>query len=1311
MYGAVAVAGGSGEAMPSSVSGLGTAVHTVRFGGDGVTADQGGTIALVADLEGEAPDGTPRAFTDDSIAVRPGEEASTLRPVGPAPVVAIERDGFVREVDVSSGGDSVRPTIDVARLAAGGGGAGSTMTIPAGGLRVAAPFAEVSFPPGATASPVPADGLIRMHVHDRPPGAARVAAALGIVADGIELRRTVEVGGSAERIAFDAPVRILLAGQAGGAAFYVDAAGGIAPIGAVCAGDDTAAVHAQLGGSGECSMDLVGGDKAVYTYHLTGFGTAGGQTVLEAMVANAAPGSTVRVPAGTYAIGVLEIDRPLAIEPADPEDPPLFTGQARVVVRPPADGPVSVRGLAFEGTARPTGSGGLPAASIAVVSERGAPPGGGPVVIEGNTFRSTCGAAVAVAAAPGAPPVAGLAVKNNRFYGIGGGAGCAPGLADAIAAGAAAAQLAGATVEGNYVFGTTNTGISIAGADGLLVKGNHIEGVPDDGMRIMQSRNVQVHLNTIVNANQAPRAAAAAAGAGAPHDGLAGAAIEVWSGSDNVAVTLNRISESAGAFLVCAGTCDPGPGAANGTAAAGAAAEPVPVAAVPVNSADGPASRIRFSHNVLAESNTGILVANAAGGELDARANYYPGYAESAAGRVSPAAAVLHEPALGGAGPVRIGAVVADAPPSPIRSVDAAVRAAFELGVLDFNAAQARDGGTVGLEPAVHAVDSPGYAAAARAAHASAVSALLDGSSADARMLPVLHNSISSAMSLYDASGDAGLAAISAMGASHAHYPFVVDGASGAIVAHGADASLVGDAEAARALAGGADPAASGLLDFGAAADGTGVAPGRQGAPWKWWAHTSADPAAGGAAPKRSVIALHPGPDGELRTGDDLAFGAGYHPGPGAAHLVVAAGDAAAAAAARGAGVVSVSPASTAAQLAARDTLFRLAPPDGRLAGVVIAQALADRQGAAPVTIVALNDSASLQSMSLAGELYEIDLQGALPDGADRVAVVSYNSSSPMSPPPAGGGGWAAAAAEAIRAAASESQGNAAAVVYAGRAGAFAALADALGGQPFPGARWYSTGELARAELAASGPAAALARSGQLAAVLQHAVPNAAIDAALAAHGVGIVLDESTRGPAYAAYDAPELLGRAMASTPGVPGAPAAIARAIDEDVARTHAGALGSPLILDRNGDLVLPIAYAVSAFPVAAGGAWGQLDTRIGERSCGIALAKGALDFGILSLGRYSRPDTQTVINTGTLPYRSVTLDPGDWTYASGQTLPASITELRELGGGAAAYAGAASGFVVAPGLEPGQDRNVQFRINLTAYQSLPPARRRRR
>ena len=554
-----------------------------------------------------------------------------------------------------------------------------------------------------------------------------------------------------------------------------------------------------------------------------------------------------------------------------------------------------------------------------------------------------------------------------------------------------------------------------------------------------------MHLNTIVGANQAPLAAAGA-GAGAQHGGAAGAAIEVWSGSAGVAATLNRISGSAGALLVCAGTCDPGPDAANGTGGG-----PVPVAAVPVNAAGG-ASDIRFSHNVLAGSNTGTLIANAAGGELDARANYWPGHAASAAGRVSPAGAVLFEPALDDAGPVRIGAVVADGPSSAVRSVDSAVRAAFMLGVHDFNAGQARAGGAVGLEPAVRTAGSPDYTAAARSGHASDVAALRSGASADARMLPVLHSSISSAMALYDdasspSSRGAALAAISAMGAAHAHYPFVLD-RSGAIVAHGADASLVGSA--AGDGADGADAAAAGLLDFASAAavDGTGIWPGYRDAPWKWRAHGSANPATDAAEPKRSVLALHPGPDGVMHNADDLVFGAGYHQGPGAAHLVVAAGDAAAAAAAAAAAgsgaVVAVSPASTASQLAARDALFRLAPPDARLAGVVMAQALADRSdAAAPLTIVALNDSASLQSMGLAEELYEIDLQGALPDGVDRIGVVSYNSSAPPPQPPADGAaaaaGWAAAAAGRIREAASapQQQQGEVAFVYSGRAGAF----------------------------------------------------------------------------------------------------------------------------------------------------------------------------------------------------------------------------------------------------------------------------------
>ena len=1324
VYGAITVDGeGGAPPLPvadGGVSGLGTAVHAVRFGGDGVTVNQTGSISLNTDLVGTTADGSATyAFTNDTIPVKAGTLARTAMPAGQMPVVTIERDGFVREVDVTGGGDSVRPAINVTGLAAAPlaqAAENNTVTFPgAGSTAIVAAFAEVSFPPNVTAMSVPADGLLELYVSvQQPPDARplieRVAEALNVSTAGLELRRVVEVGDNETHIVFDMPVRILLGGQADGTAFYVNNTnnGTVMPIGTACAGDDTEAAHAQLGGMGECALDL-GGDKVIYTYHLTEFSTVGLPTPLERAVTEAAAGTTVRVPAGTYATDMLVVDKPLTIEPADSGNPPVFTGHAHVVVRPAAGGgPVVVRGLVFEDTARdPAGAGTGPLASIIVEPARGAPPSTVPVTIEGNTFRNTCDAAVRVAAAAdGAQPIAGLVIRDNMFYDIGGNrgsGGCAPaasgpGRADAIVAGrydgaalaagasAFAAQLANMTVRDNYIFGTTYTGIRIAAADGLVVEGNHVEGVPDDGIRVLASKSVAVRDNAIVGANSAPYAQAAAGGAGA--------AIEVWSGSDDVAVTLNRISGSAGAFYLCAGTCDPGPDAADGTGGA-----PATVPRAPINS-DGGLNDVRFNHNVLAESNTGALIASGAAGMLNARSNYYPGYAASAGDRIAPAGAgaaaaapvVSYAPALDDAGPVRIGAIVADGPSSPIRSIDSAVRAAFELGVHGFNARQAEIGGFVGLEPAVRAVDSPGSAAAARAGHAAALADLRSGASADARMLPVLHNSIASAMAAYDASGAAALAGISAMGATHGHYPFV-NARNGTIAAHGANASLVGDAAIVRALAGGTDESLRALFDFENAAGiaGTGVDPGYPNASWKWWTYDFVDPATGGTVSKRSVLALHPGPDGALHGADDLVFGAGYYPGPGAAHLVVAAGDAPAAVNASD-GVVIVSPASTAAQLAAPDMLFRLAPPDSKLAGAVLAQAAEGRSGAAGITVVALNDSASLQSMGLAGELARIDGLDALPDGVTAVRVVSYDSALD---------GWESGAAAAIRSALP--QGSAA--VYAGRADAFAALAAGFGSRAPENTKWYAAGELARADLAAAGPAAAaLALAVQLTVLSQHAAPDAAIDAALALPGTGIALDASTRGPAYAAYDAPGLLGRAIASTAGVPGSPAGVAAAIEEDVARTHDGALGSPLILDRNGDLALPVTYAVSSFPDSIGGAWTAQPARVGELSCGIALERAVLDFGNLAPGQRSRVASQTVINTGTLTYETIRLAPTEWTYAGmSETLPASITELRELGR-AAAFSDARTGIQIAQGLGPGMDRDLQYRIDLSGYQAIP-------
>ena len=864
--------------------------HTVTFSGAGVGALQTGTITLNTDLAGGiAANGSQYLFAAGQIPVAAAGRGAHTVPSGAAPVV-IERDDFARHVNGTGEGEGARPAINVRALVDDN----TAAFPPIEDIRLIASFAEVTFPPDVTAMSVPADGVIELYVSDSPPSREAVAAGFGIDnALAVVVGRVVEVGDNATQIVFDMPVRILLSGQAGGKAFYVNNADdAVMPIAVACAADDTAAVHAQLGGSGECEIDT-GGDKVIHTYHLTRFGAAEidedmepppapvetyPATALVNATARAAAGGTVAVPAGEYGEDVLIINKSLTIEPADPAgSPSVLTGYSHIVVRPAeADGPIVIRGIAFMNTTyTPDGAG---RASIMIETRAGATPANAtvqPVVIEGNTFGDTCDTAIRAEADQGAPPIAGLVIRNNTFYGIGSNtAGCepAPGRADAVSAGgsydgrfdAGAAQLRGLSILDNYIFGTTSTGIRVAGADGLVVAGNHIEGVPDDAIRILPSRDAVVRGNTIVGANGAPYMSGATGGA-------AGAAIEVWSGSDDVAVSLNRISGSAGAFRVCAGTCDPGAGS-----------EPVQVAASDVGSADG-ANDIRFNHNVIAASNTGALIANDAGGMLNARANYYPGHALSAAVDslylASPSRAggtVQVAPTLDGAGPVRIGAIVADGAGSPVRSAEAAVRAAFELGIRDFNAMQAGVGGFVGLEPVVHSVQSPDYTPSAQAEHAAALGALRTGADGDARMLPVLHYSISTAMAAYDGNQTSALAGISAMDATYGHYPFVTS-RDGMIVAHGANASLVGDTQIVRALAGGTGAALADLYDFGSAE--MGVAPSHPGAPWKWWTYNFADPSAAGEnRSKRSVIALHPGPDGTLHNGDDLVFGAGYYP-------------------------------------------------------------------------------------------------------------------------------------------------------------------------------------------------------------------------------------------------------------------------------------------------------------------------------------------------------------------------------------------------------------------------------------------------
>ena len=196
--------------------------------------------------------------------------------------VAIERDGFARIIDATQSGDSAHLAINVSGLAApsGGSAAPGTAVFPAEPVTLSAAFAEVTFPPGVTAGSVPADGVIALRVSaaERPSGAdvARFLDYEG--AGGLELHPIIiEAGSDRAPIVFDRPVRILLAGQAMGRAFYIDGSADapnatIAPIDRACAADDAQRVHVQLGGSGECQLDS-GADKVVYTYHMTRFGT------------------------------------------------------------------------------------------------------------------------------------------------------------------------------------------------------------------------------------------------------------------------------------------------------------------------------------------------------------------------------------------------------------------------------------------------------------------------------------------------------------------------------------------------------------------------------------------------------------------------------------------------------------------------------------------------------------------------------------------------------------------------------------------------------------------------------------------------------------------------------------------------------------------------------------------------------------------------------------------------------------------------------------------------------------------------------
>ena len=272
-YGRVTGEGGL-DAATTSVTGWGTKTHTIEFDGS-VNATQTGRIALNDDLRGTM-DGKVYTFTNDSIPIASGGMEVTLG----SGTIPIERDGFTPGPNGTIGGITARIGINITAL-------GDTMFVSETAnntarfpddrnITMTTTFAQVAIPPNTTAMSVPASGVLELYVapNDRLPAPVDVIEALNLGNNTVRIGRVVEIGDSETHITFDMPIRLLLEGQAGGRAFYINNTNDVVmPINTVCRADDTAEVHDQLGGMGDCQLDS-GRDKVIHTYHLTRFGTA-----------------------------------------------------------------------------------------------------------------------------------------------------------------------------------------------------------------------------------------------------------------------------------------------------------------------------------------------------------------------------------------------------------------------------------------------------------------------------------------------------------------------------------------------------------------------------------------------------------------------------------------------------------------------------------------------------------------------------------------------------------------------------------------------------------------------------------------------------------------------------------------------------------------------------------------------------------------------------------------------------------------------------------------------------------------------------
>ncbi len=311
------------------------------------------------------------------------------------------------------------------------------------------------------------------------------------------------------------------------------------------------------------------------------------------------------------------------------------------------------------------------------------------------------------------------------------------------------------------------------------------------------------------------------------------------------------------------------------------------------------------------------------------------------------------------------------------------------------------------------------------------------------------------------------------------------------------------------------------------------------------------------------------------------------------------------------------------------------------------------------------------------------------------------------------GGEGAASVWAAVLAAAGNGTGRSVAVVYVGSDSAFAAIAGnaSAGSHAREMSVWFAAGGagagagtgVAASPLVVSDEAAVrLARDVELTAV-QFAVgrSNATdrIDAAVRGAGAA-ALPAASATPAYAAYEAARVLGRALALAGGnQSGAGGHVAAAAEMD-----GGPLGR-MGLDRNGDLRLPVTYGAWSVSDAAA-EWVRAPEPLrGADTCGMSLERPSLSLPSPSPGRVSGAAVQTVTNTGTMPLPPVSVAAGDWILRGGgsppgATLPFSLTEMSV---GAAGFSPLAADSAIPGGTPAGGSVDVGFRVDLTGVPSL--------